>query len=118
MSEPSVFVMARFTVGCAVFVSVAVAVLPVVPSGGETVTVLVMSPVASDLMVTVNRNVAAPPAARLIVSLSGPDPLAGPVEPAPVYVAVHDAVLTCGGNASTTLPFAKKLGPEFVATIV
>ena len=110
--------MARFTVGCAVFVSVAVAVLPVVPAGGETVTVFVMSPVASDLMVTVNRNVADPPAARLIVSLSGPEPLAGPVEPAPLYVAVHDAVLTCGGNASTTLPLAKKLGPEFVATIV
>ena len=102
MSEPSVFVMARFTVGCAVLVSVAVAVLPVVPSGGDTVTVFVMSPVASDLIFTVNRNVADPPAAKLIVSFSAPLPLAGPVEPAPVYVAVHVAVLTCGGNASTT----------------
>ena len=77
-----------------------------------------MSPVASDLMFTVNRNVAVPPTARLIVSFSAPTPMAGPVEPVPVYVAVHVAVLTCGGNASTTFPFAKKLGPEFVAMIV
>jgi hypothetical protein len=110
--------MARFTVGCGLSVSVAVAVSPVVPGGGETVTVFVMLPVASDLMFTVNRNVAVPPTAKLIVSLSGPEPLAGPLEPAPLYVAVHDAVLTCGGNASTTFPFAKKLGPEFVAMIV
>ena len=110
--------MANCTVGLTVFVSVAVAVLPVVPCGGDTVTVFVMSPVASDLMFTVNRNVAVPPAARLIVSLSGPEPLKGPVEPTPLYVAVHEAVLTCGGNASTTFPFARKLGPAFVAMIV
>ena len=84
MSDPSVFVMARFTVGLTVLVSVAVAVLPVVPCGGDTVTVFVMSPVASDLMFTVNRNFAVPPTARLIVSFSAPEPLAGPVEPAPV----------------------------------
>ena len=71
-------------VGGAVFVSVAVAVLPTVPAGGDTVTVFVMSPVASDLMFTVNRNVAVPPAARLIVSFSAPTPFAGPVEPAPL----------------------------------
>jgi hypothetical protein len=69
-------------------------------------------------MFTVNRNVAVPPTARLIVSFSAPVPLAGPIEPAPLYVAVQVAVLTCGGSASTTLPFAKKLGPEFVAMIV
>ena len=84
MSEPSSFVMASCTVGCGLLVSVAVAVLPAVPSGGETVTVFVMSPVASDLMFTVNRNVAVPPTARLIVSFSAPTPLAGPVEPTPV----------------------------------
>ena len=92
--------------------------LPVVPCGGDTVTVFVISPIASDLMFTVNKNVAAPPTARLIVSFNAPLPFAGPVDPTPVYVAVHVAVLTCGGRASTTLPFAKKLGPELVAMIV
>jgi hypothetical protein len=77
-----------------------------------------MSPVASGFVFTVNKNVAVPPTAKLIVSFNPPVPFAGPVEPTPLYVAVQVAVLTCGGNVSTTFPFAKKLGPEFVATIV
>ena len=100
--------------------SVAVAVLPVVPGGGDTVTVLSIWPVAVERMFTVKRNVAVPFTGRSIVALMSLPPVAGVTDdPTPAVVALQKPLAPCGdGRRSRTMPPLRKLGPELVTTIV
>ena len=63
----SVFVMPSLTAGAAVLVSVELAELPVVPSGGVTVAVFVRTSVRSASVRTVKLKVSDPPTAMELV---------------------------------------------------
>src|SRR5437763_1561421 len=113
--------MLRSATGAGVSVSVAL-LLPglgsVVPGGSDALVVLTRLPVALGLMAATTVKVAVPPTARLTLALMSPEPLAGPLEPVPVYVAVQAALVMPNGRASVTVAPVTALGPLLVTTIV